>query len=243
MRWSMLRRDVLPKEIVTQLQFYAYRLSVRSGFPLLHSSGKLFQQYVVDAYVKTEGSRLNYIRLNQKDLKVELYRGLFDALTTRASNNLRVGKLIILPSFRGSPRSMKLNYKEVIFPPTPIINNPTHQIDSSLPNLLGVVLPPTPIIHNSNSTITQEINSSAPLQPATAGSSNQVKSSQKSKKQSIACDVPGCKEVRKNRKGMHLHKLHFHKIPIHKPYHPSLSQPSQDLKNLLMGYQIKRANP
>ncbi|GBN67556.1 hypothetical protein AVEN_267496-1 [Araneus ventricosus] len=101
---------------VTQLQFYAYRLSVRSGFSLLHSSGKLFQQYVVDAYVKTEGSRLNYIRLNQKDLRVEFYRGLLDALTTRASNNnLRVGKLVILPSsFQGSPRSMQQNYQDAM---------------------------------------------------------------------------------------------------------------------------------
>ncbi|GBN96392.1 hypothetical protein AVEN_7481-1 [Araneus ventricosus] len=101
---------------VTQLQFYAYRLSVRRGFSLLHSSGKLFQQYVVDAYVKTEGSRLNYIRLNQKDLRVELYRGLLDALTTRASNNnLRAGKLVILPSsFQGSPRSMQQNYQDAM---------------------------------------------------------------------------------------------------------------------------------
>ncbi|GBO06639.1 hypothetical protein AVEN_148021-1 [Araneus ventricosus] len=101
---------------VTQLQFYAYRLSVRSGFSLLHSSGKLFQQYVIDSYVKTEGSRLNYIRLNQKDLRVEFYRGLLDALTTRASNNnLRVGKLVIRPSsFQGSPRSMQQNYQDAI---------------------------------------------------------------------------------------------------------------------------------
>ncbi|GBM98284.1 hypothetical protein AVEN_42731-1 [Araneus ventricosus] len=88
------------KKIVTQLQFYAYRLSFRSGFSLLHISGKLFQQYVIDDYVKTEGSRLKYIRLNQKDLRVEMYRGILDALTTRASNNnLRVGKLVILPFF------------------------------------------------------------------------------------------------------------------------------------------------
>ncbi|GBM57555.1 hypothetical protein AVEN_97664-1 [Araneus ventricosus] len=58
----------------TQLQFYAYRLSVRSGFSLLQSSGKFFQYYVVDDYVKTEGSRLNYIRFNQKDIRVEFCR-------------------------------------------------------------------------------------------------------------------------------------------------------------------------
>ncbi|GBN75924.1 hypothetical protein AVEN_192895-1 [Araneus ventricosus] len=67
---------------VIQLQFYAYRLSVRSGFSLLHSSGKLFQQYVVDAYVKTEGSRLNYIRLNQIGSKSRMLQG-----TLRCSNN------------------------------------------------------------------------------------------------------------------------------------------------------------
>ncbi|GBO06798.1 hypothetical protein AVEN_152070-1 [Araneus ventricosus] len=39
---------------VTQLQFYAYRLAVRSDFSILHHSGKLFQQYIVDAYVNTE---------------------------------------------------------------------------------------------------------------------------------------------------------------------------------------------
>ncbi|GBM31998.1 hypothetical protein AVEN_222328-1 [Araneus ventricosus] len=101
---------------VAQLQFYAFRLSLCSGFSLLHSSDKLFQQYVVDAYVKTEGSRLNYIRLNQKDLRVEFYSRLLDALTNRASNNnLRVGKLVILPSsFQGSPRSMQQNYQDAM---------------------------------------------------------------------------------------------------------------------------------
>ena len=47
---------------VTKQQFYGYRLAVRSEFSPIHSSGKLFQQYAVDAYVKTEGCRLYYIR-------------------------------------------------------------------------------------------------------------------------------------------------------------------------------------
>ncbi|GBM84770.1 hypothetical protein AVEN_118893-1 [Araneus ventricosus] len=96
---------------VTQLQYYAYRLSQRNGFSILHNSGKLFQQYIVDAYVKTEGSRLHFLRQNQKDLRIELYRGLLDALECRAHNeNIRTGKLIILPSsFQGSPRHMQQN--------------------------------------------------------------------------------------------------------------------------------------
>ncbi|XP_071035337.1 uncharacterized protein [Parasteatoda tepidariorum] len=99
---------------VTQLQYYAYRLAIRSEFSLLHISGKLFQQFIVDVYVRTEGSRLNYLRLNQKDLRVELYQGLLNSLQSEAhSNNVKLGKLIILPSpFQGSPRSMQQNYQD-----------------------------------------------------------------------------------------------------------------------------------
>ncbi|GBM73588.1 hypothetical protein AVEN_140221-1 [Araneus ventricosus] len=39
---------------VSQLRFYAYRLAVKSYFSTLHHSGKLFQQNIFDAYVKTE---------------------------------------------------------------------------------------------------------------------------------------------------------------------------------------------
>ena len=61
---------------LTMQQFYGYRLAVRSGFnPHSHSAGKLFQQYAVDAYVKTEGCRLYIIRSNQAQLRVELYSG------------------------------------------------------------------------------------------------------------------------------------------------------------------------
>ncbi|GBL84498.1 hypothetical protein AVEN_117242-1 [Araneus ventricosus] len=100
---------------VTQLQYYyAYRLSQQNGFSILHSSGKLFQQYIVDAYVKTEGSRLHFLQQNQKDLRIELYRELLDALECRAhTENIHTGKLIILPSsFSGSPRHMQQNYQD-----------------------------------------------------------------------------------------------------------------------------------
>ncbi|GBN68961.1 hypothetical protein AVEN_47222-1 [Araneus ventricosus] len=101
---------------VTQLQYYAYRLSQRNGFSILHNSGKLFQQYIVDAYVKTEGSRLHFLRQYQEDLRIELYRGLLDPLECRAHNeNIRTEKLIILPSsFQGSPRHMQQNYQDAM---------------------------------------------------------------------------------------------------------------------------------
>ncbi|GBL93134.1 hypothetical protein AVEN_216485-1 [Araneus ventricosus] len=109
-------RRTAKRTCVTQLQYYAYRLSQRNGFSILHNSGKRFQQYIVDAYVKTVGSRLHFLPQNQEDLRIELYRGLLDALECRAHNeNIRTGKLIILPSsFQGSPRHMQQNYQDAM---------------------------------------------------------------------------------------------------------------------------------
>ena len=57
---------------VTMQQFYCYQMAIREEFSPIHSGGKLFQQYAVDAYVKTEGCRLYYIRNNQAKLRVEI---------------------------------------------------------------------------------------------------------------------------------------------------------------------------
>ena len=49
---------------ISGLQFYSYKLSIRDEFsPFLHL-GKLTQQYVVDAWVKVESSRLYFIQKN-----------------------------------------------------------------------------------------------------------------------------------------------------------------------------------
>jgi hypothetical protein len=101
---------------VTQMEFYSYRLAMRPSFSPLHHGGKLLQQYLVDAYVKTEGSRLDYIRHHQSDLRVDSYQGLIDHVnTTAATHNLPPGKIVILPSsFGGSPRHMQHNFQDAM---------------------------------------------------------------------------------------------------------------------------------
>ena len=42
----------------TLLQYYSYRLAVRDTFSPIFFTGKLFQQYIVDAYTKTEADRI-----------------------------------------------------------------------------------------------------------------------------------------------------------------------------------------
>ena len=83
-------------------------------FNPLRTGGKLYHQYLVDGYVKTEQDRLDYIRLHQKELKVESYKVLKDYLQETADKlGKGVGKNVILPSsFKGSPRHCAQAYQD-----------------------------------------------------------------------------------------------------------------------------------
>lgn len=104
------------RNVTTQLQYYCYRLALRGDFSLIHSSGKLFQQYVVDSYVKVEGLRIAFIRSHQKELRAESYKGLIDFMNSNANQRgAQAGIPVILPSsFIGSPRNMLQNYQDAM---------------------------------------------------------------------------------------------------------------------------------
>lgn len=101
---------------VTQMEYYGYRFAVRNAFNPFLSAGKLTQQYFVDAYVKTEGNRLNFIKLNQSKLRTEKYKCLEDYVNSDGDpDGAFPGKAIILPStFQGSPRNMQQNYQDAM---------------------------------------------------------------------------------------------------------------------------------
>ncbi|XP_053571517.1 uncharacterized protein LOC128661269 [Bombina bombina] len=105
-----------PRIRVSQMKYYSYRISIRDQFNPFLSAGKLTQQYFVDAYVKTEANRLNYIRQNQSNLRIEKYTGLMDYIQSEAAaQGLMPGKAVILPSsFQGSPRNMAQNYHDAM---------------------------------------------------------------------------------------------------------------------------------
>lgn len=57
------------REKLTMREYYAYPLQYRATEGhTLHLSGKLFQQYVVDAFMAVEEEQFRYIRNNQKKL-------------------------------------------------------------------------------------------------------------------------------------------------------------------------------
>lgn len=103
---------------ITMLQYASYRLAIRDEFSILHCSQKLFLQWVVDMYVRIEGSRLHFVRQNQAALRAELYNNLTD-FVQQNPNGVDgvhgVGRKIILPSsFTGSPRNMFQNYLDAM---------------------------------------------------------------------------------------------------------------------------------
>ncbi len=89
-------------------EFFAHRLSYKlyehtdeNNPNILFHTGRLFQKYVVDAYVKCESNHLNYLRSSetQKTLRVDKYKGLMDFIQRESTEqNLAPGKVIILPS-------------------------------------------------------------------------------------------------------------------------------------------------
>lgn len=70
-----------PKKL-TMNMFYSHRLhDRRHAYTHLLYGGRLFQQYLVDAYVCIEQSRLEYIRSNQSSLRKEYLQGVYDAVS------------------------------------------------------------------------------------------------------------------------------------------------------------------
>jgi hypothetical protein len=71
-------------------------------------SRRLFQQYIVDAYVACETTALTWLRTHQQSIRADVYTGLADALIREDVNTSDLGCRFILPSsFTGSDRFMQ----------------------------------------------------------------------------------------------------------------------------------------
>nr|GEY49825.1 hypothetical protein [Tanacetum cinerariifolium] len=97
-------------------EYYSYIIQkwLNESSTLLRG-GRLFQQYLVDAYTAVEEQRLNSTRNNQDTLRVELYHNLCDAVTQGDTSAVGLSKRIVLPrTFTGSPRYMMQNYQDAM---------------------------------------------------------------------------------------------------------------------------------
>ena len=101
------------RAFVSARQFYCFRLQLRhignSNISVIHTFGRLAHRYIVDQYAKVEGLRLKYLRLNQANIRADLYQGVVDATAADTGPSAReIGTRLILPAtFTGSPRYMQ----------------------------------------------------------------------------------------------------------------------------------------
>uniref|UniRef100_A0A6N2LWX4 Helitron helicase-like domain-containing protein n=1 Tax=Salix viminalis TaxID=40686 RepID=A0A6N2LWX4_SALVM len=78
--------------------FYAYLIQEREyGEDTLIKGGRLYQQFLVDAFANNEEDRLDYIRMNQNDLWPDLYHNISEVVLKGDVQGSSTGK-IILPS-------------------------------------------------------------------------------------------------------------------------------------------------
>ena len=102
-------------KFLAQREYYAYRLHTRQGeADTLFHGGKLFQQFVVDAWAAVDQNRLNFLRKNQDLLRADIYKGLADHIAENADADLnQLGQRFILPaSYTGGTRSMRAWYQD-----------------------------------------------------------------------------------------------------------------------------------
>ncbi|XP_021985438.2 uncharacterized protein LOC110881517 [Helianthus annuus] len=103
------------KKMTTNM-YYSYLLHDRSNvYSLLLRGGRLLQQYIVDAYVCIEESRLDYYRMNQNVFRTEFLQGVHDAVQHGDTEGRDIDKRIVLPSsFIGGPRYMYKHYQDAL---------------------------------------------------------------------------------------------------------------------------------
>lgn len=102
------------RDCVSIRAYYCYRLQYRAreGHSLI-GGGRLFLQFVVDAWASIEHTRISWVLLNQTILRSDLYNNIVDSVNKGDTDATKIGKRIVLPSsFTGSPRYMQQNYQD-----------------------------------------------------------------------------------------------------------------------------------
>jgi hypothetical protein len=103
---------LLPKKERTPQKYYRFLLAFRAQHDnLLHRSGRIFQQFVVDMFQKIIMQRIKFVQHNQSQLRADLYQDAMLALNSGEAA-ARIGRIVLPASFTGSPRHMFKLYQD-----------------------------------------------------------------------------------------------------------------------------------
>ena len=95
-------------------EYYRYFFFGRSRNDLIpFAFGRLFQQFLVDAWATCDQVKLSWLRNHQANLRADLYDGVTDALSRNDVEASEIGRRTILPaSYVGGPRFTARCYQD-----------------------------------------------------------------------------------------------------------------------------------
>nr|XP_043615266.1 uncharacterized protein LOC122587219 [Erigeron canadensis] len=103
------------RKTVSMREYYCYKFQIRPTENVILLGGRLYQQFVVDIYIKIETSRLQFHENNQDRIRVDLYQGIVDCVNAGEARASRIGRRVVLPaSFIGGPRDMRRRFLDAM---------------------------------------------------------------------------------------------------------------------------------
>ena len=103
-------------KFVTRQEYFKYRVQIRMDeFPILHLSGRLFQEWMVEMFMAWEDRTLDWLRNNQHQLRSDTLNAVCDAVVAGQRDPASIGQRVYLPaSFTGVYWFANCNYVFII---------------------------------------------------------------------------------------------------------------------------------
>lgn len=73
-------------------EYNCYKFQIRSNHKITLLGGRLFQQIVVDIYIKIETLHLFFCEKNQTKIRADLYQGIVDCFNAGEGQTSMVGQ-------------------------------------------------------------------------------------------------------------------------------------------------------
>lgn len=113
---EVMQKEKRKSDTVSCREYYCYKLQMRDNEEnkILHS-GRLFQQYSVDEFIKVKTQRLDFTFFNWDLFRIDVLQEILDILRLGEREASKIGKKKFLPaSFTGGPRDMRQRYINAI---------------------------------------------------------------------------------------------------------------------------------
>ncbi|XP_071582399.1 uncharacterized protein [Temnothorax nylanderi] len=106
--WHCHLKKLNSDKRISRGQYVKYRMAIRDDFNIFLLGRRLFQQWLVDNYVRIERDRTEYCKTHQKELRSETYQGLIDYMQNMKRGLPHVHMLITLK------RNFKITTSEIV---------------------------------------------------------------------------------------------------------------------------------